>query len=85
MSGKVARPCPRWGSGRISGQDARTGRAVVRPSRLLTQQARRLHHWREAACRVSWDTEKFDDFAKRLIQRIEATIGHGRYVAKERE
>jgi len=29
---------------------------------------------------VSWEPDKLDDFAKRLTQRIEATIGHGRYV-----
>jgi len=29
---------------------------------------------------VSWEPDKLDDFAKRLTQRIEATIGRGRYV-----
>lgn len=28
---------------------------------------------------VSWEDSKLDDFAKRLTQRIEATIGRGRY------
>lgn len=31
---------------------------------------------------VSWDPDNLADFAKRLTQRIEATIGHGRYVAE---
>lgn len=34
---------------------------------------------------VSWEPDKLDDFAKRLTQRIEATIGHGRYVPEERK
>lgn len=29
---------------------------------------------------VSWESDKLEDFAKRLTQRIEATIGRGRYV-----
>lgn len=29
---------------------------------------------------VSWEPDKLVDFAKRLTQRIEATIGHGQYV-----
>lgn len=31
---------------------------------------------------VSWEDGKLDDFAKRLTQRIEATIGRGRYCPK---
>jgi hypothetical protein len=34
---------------------------------------------------VSWEQNKLDDFVKRLTQRIEATIGHGRYVPEERK
>lgn len=29
---------------------------------------------------VSWEPDKLDDFANRLTQRIEATIGRGRYI-----
>lgn len=31
---------------------------------------------------VSWEPDKLEDFATRLTQRIEATIGRGRYVAE---
>lgn len=31
---------------------------------------------------VSWESDKLDDFAKRLTKRIEATIGRGRYMAE---
>ncbi len=31
---------------------------------------------------VSWEPDRFDDFAQRLTQRIEATLGRGRYKSK---
>lgn len=31
---------------------------------------------------VSWGPDKFEDFAMRLTKRIEATTGHGRYMAE---
>jgi len=31
---------------------------------------------------VPWEPDNLADFAKRLMQRIEATIGHGKYVAE---
>ena len=58
------------------------GKPVIWTCRQSEIDAGNVHFDTRQYSIVSWEPDKFEDFAKRLTQRIEATIGRGKYVAE---
>lgn len=56
------------------------GRPVIWTCEKKQLDAKDIHFDVRQYSVVTWEPDNLDDFAKRLTQRIEATIGHGRYV-----